>query len=167
MMMFSLHFLPFWFIFVLGDSQCWRVSLPDAVNQESIEKSVEEVDRLVAEEGLNCLINNAGINVVADFHTVTAEKMIENFHTNSVAPLMITKVMSVIWFCSLKVSVYSLTLFVLSVTSAHFNSEIAKKRSQTLFFSVPRSWIHKWFISWMLQNKTKGWPWWKEVTKTP
>uniref|UniRef100_A0A671VSH9 Si:dkey-12e7.4 n=1 Tax=Sparus aurata TaxID=8175 RepID=A0A671VSH9_SPAAU len=63
----------------------------DVVNQESIEKSVEEVDRLVAEEGLNCLINNAGINVVADFHTVTAEKMIENFHTNSVAPLMITK----------------------------------------------------------------------------
>lgn len=66
------------------------------MNQESIEKSVEEVDRLVAEEGLNCLINNAGIKVESDFHTVTAEKMIENFHTNAVAPLMITKVMSVI-----------------------------------------------------------------------
>lgn len=66
------------------------------MNQESIEKSVEEVDRLVPEEGLNCLINNAGINVAADFHDVTAEKMIENFHTNAVAPLMITKVMSVI-----------------------------------------------------------------------
>ncbi|KAM8750906.1 C-signal-like [Acanthopagrus schlegelii] len=63
----------------------------DVVNQESVEKSVEEVERLVQEEGLNCLINNAGINVVADFHTVTAEKMIENFHTNAVAPLMITK----------------------------------------------------------------------------
>ncbi|KAM9352093.1 C-signal [Symphorus nematophorus] len=63
----------------------------DVVNQESIEKSVEVVAQLVQEEGLNCLINNAGINVVADFHTVTAEKMIENFHTNAVAPLMITK----------------------------------------------------------------------------
>uniref|UniRef100_A0A8D0DI04 Si:dkey-12e7.4 n=1 Tax=Sander lucioperca TaxID=283035 RepID=A0A8D0DI04_SANLU len=31
------------------------------------------------------------INVVADFYTVTAEKMIENFHTNAVAPLMIPK----------------------------------------------------------------------------
>ena len=68
------------------------------VSQESIEKCVEEVDRLVQGEGLNCLINNAGINVVADFHSVTAEKMIENFHTNAVAPLMITKVM-----CSLAV----------------------------------------------------------------
>lgn len=62
------------------------------MSQESIEKCAEEVHQLVQEEGLNCLINNAGINVVADFHTVTAEKMIENFHTNAVAPLMITKV---------------------------------------------------------------------------
>lgn len=63
----------------------------DVVSQESIEKCAEEVSQLVKEEGLNCLINNAGINVIADFHSVTAEKMIENFHTNSVAPLMITK----------------------------------------------------------------------------
>lgn len=66
------------------------------MNQESIERSVEEVDQLVQEEGLNCLINNAGINVVADFQTVTAEKMIENFHTNAVAPLMTTKVMFIV-----------------------------------------------------------------------
>uniref|UniRef100_A0A3Q1GSH0 Si:dkey-12e7.4 n=1 Tax=Acanthochromis polyacanthus TaxID=80966 RepID=A0A3Q1GSH0_9TELE len=63
----------------------------DVVNQDSIEKCAADVAQLVQEEGLNCLINNAGINVVADFHSVTAEKMIENFHTNSVAPLMITK----------------------------------------------------------------------------
>ena len=68
------------------------------MNQESIEKSVEEVAQLVQGEGLNCLINNAGINVVADFHTVTAEKMIENFHTNAVAPLMITKVVFFVSF---------------------------------------------------------------------
>lgn len=50
------------------------------------------MEQLVQEEGLNCLINNAGINVVANLETVTADKMLENFHTNSVAPLMITKV---------------------------------------------------------------------------
>lgn len=64
----------------------------DVVNQESIEKAAQEVDQLVQDDGLTCLINNAGINVVANFETVTAEKMLENFHTNSVAPLMITKV---------------------------------------------------------------------------
>lgn len=77
--------------------------LPDVVSQESIEESVEEVAQLVQEEGLNCLINNAGIKVVADFNTVTAEKMIENFHTNAVAPLMITKVMFINRLRALKV----------------------------------------------------------------
>ncbi|KAF7649634.1 hypothetical protein LDENG_00138480, partial [Lucifuga dentata] len=61
------------------------------VSQESIEKAVDTVGQLVQEEGLNCLINNAGINVMADFQTVTADMMMENFHTNTVAPLMITK----------------------------------------------------------------------------
>lgn len=70
------------------------------MNQESIEKSVEEVSKLVQEEGLNCLINNAGINVVADFHSVTVEMMIENFHTNTVAPLMITKVNFIYILCA-------------------------------------------------------------------
>uniref|UniRef100_A0A3Q4GMI7 Si:dkey-12e7.4 n=1 Tax=Neolamprologus brichardi TaxID=32507 RepID=A0A3Q4GMI7_NEOBR len=72
----------------------------DVVNQESIEKSVEEVSKLVQEEGLNCLINNAGIKVEADFHSVTAEMMIENFHTNTVAPLMITKVFFIYILCA-------------------------------------------------------------------
>ncbi|KAI1903941.1 hypothetical protein AGOR_G00000590 [Albula goreensis] len=63
----------------------------DVVSQDSIEKAAKEVDAIVQGEGLNCLINNAGINVIADFETVTAEQMLENFHTNSVAPLMVTK----------------------------------------------------------------------------
>ncbi|XP_061578708.1 C-signal [Cololabis saira] len=63
----------------------------DVVSQESIEQCAAEVDGLLQGDGLNCLINNAGINVVADFPSVTAEMMMENFHTNAVAPLMITK----------------------------------------------------------------------------
>lgn len=64
----------------------------DVTCQESIERAASEVEQLVQEEGLNCLINNAGINVIANLESVTADKMLENFHTNSVAPLMITKV---------------------------------------------------------------------------
>ncbi|KAG7333199.1 hypothetical protein KOW79_003334 [Hemibagrus wyckioides] len=65
----------------------------DVVSEESIKKAAVEVEQIVEEDGLNCLINNAGINVRANFETVTAEKMLENFHTNSVGPLMITKAM--------------------------------------------------------------------------
>lgn len=63
----------------------------DVLSQQSIDECAEEVGRLLQDQGLNCLINNAGVNVLADFESVTAEKMIENFHTNAVAPLMITK----------------------------------------------------------------------------
>uniref|UniRef100_A0A1A8G0G2 C-factor n=1 Tax=Nothobranchius korthausae TaxID=1143690 RepID=A0A1A8G0G2_9TELE len=63
----------------------------DVASQDSIERCAEEVGRLLEEEGLNCLINNAGIKLEADFHSVTAETMIESFNTNAVAPLMITK----------------------------------------------------------------------------
>ncbi|KAM6945943.1 C-signal-like [Aplochiton taeniatus] len=63
----------------------------DVLSQESIEHAAQKVEALVQEEGLSCLINNAGINMVADFKTVTADMMLENFHTNSVAPLMVTK----------------------------------------------------------------------------
>lgn len=43
--------------------------LSDVVKQESINRSVEEVRELVQEIGLNCLINNARINVVADCYS--------------------------------------------------------------------------------------------------
>uniref|UniRef100_A0A3Q4GMK9 Si:dkey-12e7.4 n=1 Tax=Neolamprologus brichardi TaxID=32507 RepID=A0A3Q4GMK9_NEOBR len=103
----------------------------DVVNQESIEKSVEEVSKLVQEEGLNCLINNAGIKVEADFHSVTAEMMIENFHTNTVAPLMITKVFFI---------------YILY-------SEITKRKEcSVLFSSVATSRTHECFISSVLES---------------
>ncbi|XP_061628788.1 D-beta-hydroxybutyrate dehydrogenase, mitochondrial, partial [Phyllopteryx taeniolatus] len=63
----------------------------NVISNESIQKCVEEVGQLVQEEGLNCLINNAAINVEGDIHTVSAEMMIKNYHTNAVAPLMMTK----------------------------------------------------------------------------
>ncbi|XP_017321931.1 C-factor [Ictalurus punctatus] len=65
----------------------------DVISEESIKKASVEVEEIVQEDGLNCLINNAGINVMANFETVTAEKMLKNFHTNCVGPLMITKAM--------------------------------------------------------------------------
>uniref|UniRef100_A0A3B3U446 Si:dkey-12e7.4 n=1 Tax=Poecilia latipinna TaxID=48699 RepID=A0A3B3U446_9TELE len=76
---------------IIGTTRNLTGYLMIPLNQESIEKCAEVVGQLVKDEGLNCLINNAGINVVAELHSVTAEKMMENFHTNAVAPLMITK----------------------------------------------------------------------------
>lgn len=46
----------------------------------------------MGDKGLNCLINNAGINVLASLEEVTAETMLTIYETNTVAQLMVTKV---------------------------------------------------------------------------
>lgn len=62
------------------------------VSEKSIKAVVKEVEDLVGEEGLNCLVNNAGINVSASLEEVTTETMLTLYETNTVAQLMVTKV---------------------------------------------------------------------------
>ncbi|KAK6472660.1 C-factor [Huso huso] len=57
----------------------------------SIEQASKDVESLLGDEGLNCLINNAGINIFGTLETVEAEQMMTNYETNAVSPLMITK----------------------------------------------------------------------------
>ncbi|XP_065277217.1 C-signal-like [Emys orbicularis] len=63
----------------------------DVVCENSIKKVVQEVEEILGDKGLNCLINNAGINVVASLEEVTAETMLTIYETNTVAQLMVTK----------------------------------------------------------------------------
>ncbi|XP_071771185.1 C-signal [Centroberyx gerrardi] len=63
----------------------------DVVSQRSISLALEEVRSIVGSEGLNCLINNAAINICTTIDTVTADAMMKSFQSNTVAPLFITK----------------------------------------------------------------------------
>jgi Dehydrogenases with different specificities (related to short-chain alcohol dehydrogenases) len=51
------------------------------------------VESIVGDEGLNVLINNAGIHrKVTSINDITAENLMSQFLTNTVGPIMLTKV---------------------------------------------------------------------------
>ncbi|RWS05174.1 hypothetical protein B4U79_01861 [Dinothrombium tinctorium] len=51
----------------------------------------ETVRSVVKDNGLNLLINNAGVYVRGDLERTTPEGMMESFSVNTIAPLMLTK----------------------------------------------------------------------------
>lgn len=68
------------------------LSLSDASDPSSIKKLAQQVGSVVGTEGLNLLINNAGILHRDSLQTTTTENMQNTFTTNVVGPTNITKV---------------------------------------------------------------------------
>ncbi|XP_023726269.1 C-factor isoform X3 [Cryptotermes secundus] len=64
----------------------------DVTDFESYGNVVKSVDSVVQNEGLNVLINNAGVSSkFTRINFVKVEQMINGFMTNTIAPLMLTK----------------------------------------------------------------------------
>ncbi|XP_048829282.1 C-factor-like isoform X2 [Brienomyrus brachyistius] len=76
---------------VAKESSGVHVVTLDVTCQASIDAAVEEASSLLGAEGLNCLINNAGIGKTMNLEMVTAEEMLKTYESNTVAPLMVTK----------------------------------------------------------------------------
>ncbi|PNF14248.1 C-factor [Cryptotermes secundus] len=67
-------------------------ALYDVTDFESYGNVVKSVDSVVQNEGLNVLINNAGVSSkFTRINFVKVEQMINGFMTNTIAPLMLTK----------------------------------------------------------------------------
>lgn len=63
----------------------------DVKDYAQYDQVVKQVGDIVGEDGIDLLINNAGIAIRAGLDDITPEKMIENFEINSVTPLIFTK----------------------------------------------------------------------------
>ncbi|CAG2177925.1 unnamed protein product, partial [Oppiella nova] len=63
----------------------------EGTNYNSFPGFVKQVEAIVGDQGLDTVINNAGILLDKRLDSVTAEDMLKNFEVNSVAPLMLTK----------------------------------------------------------------------------
>lgn len=73
------------------ENDCLHILSLDVKDFDSFPEFVRNVERIVGEDGVDTVINNAGIAINRDLLGVTAQEMIDNFTVNTVAPLMITK----------------------------------------------------------------------------
>ncbi|XP_072921687.1 C-signal-like isoform X2 [Hemitrygon akajei] len=58
---------------------------------DSIQTSAEEIQKVLKNDGLNLLINNAGINIDGGLNDITPEMMTKSHTINVIGPMMVTK----------------------------------------------------------------------------
>lgn len=63
----------------------------DVKQYDKYEKVVDTVTQAVGSDGLNLLVNNAGIHIKADFHDAKRDDMLEVYEVNVVAPFLLTR----------------------------------------------------------------------------
>lgn len=71
-----------------------RIMELEVRDYDKYEKIVAEVTKEVGSDGLNLLINNAGIHIKADFHDAKRDDMMEVYEVNVVAPLFLTRALT-------------------------------------------------------------------------
>lgn len=76
-----------------GNSKVKVIEL-DIKHYDKYEKVVEDVSKQVGSDGLNLLVNNAGIHIKADFHDAKREDMLEVYEVNVIAPFLFTRALT-------------------------------------------------------------------------
>ncbi|CAG2175774.1 unnamed protein product [Oppiella nova] len=85
----------------------------EGTNYNSFPQFVKQVEAIVGDQGLDTLVNNAGIICRNGLDSVSVEDMMNVFEVNSVAPLMLTKALLPL----LKVSATKRKTAVINITS--------------------------------------------------
>uniref|UniRef100_A0A671LQ08 C-factor-like n=1 Tax=Sinocyclocheilus anshuiensis TaxID=1608454 RepID=A0A671LQ08_9TELE len=61
--------------------------ISDVTSDSSVDAAAQAVESIVGADGLNCLINNAAINMTTELDTVPRDAMMKTHESNTVAPL--------------------------------------------------------------------------------
>ncbi|GMS86415.1 hypothetical protein PENTCL1PPCAC_8590, partial [Pristionchus entomophagus] len=74
---------------VISNPKLYIVPL-EVVNEDSIADAVQKVTEIVSENGLDILINNAGIGYMSPLNgEISKAQMVETFQVNTIAPLLL------------------------------------------------------------------------------
>jgi len=96
-----------------ANHQSLHVLRLEVKNYQSFGDFAKQVEQIVGTDGVDTLINNAGILVNKNLTDVSAQDMIDNFEVNTVSPLMLTKALLPL----LKVSAANRKTAVVNITS--------------------------------------------------
>ena len=107
----------------------------DATAYDSCDKFTDQVKTIVGDDGLDLLINNAGMYVKADLNTFTPQGILQNVEINAVAPLFLTRSLLPLLKVNYKLS---LKLFINFLFSWH--QQITKRLLQI----SPLEWAQSW-----------------------
>lgn len=66
--------------------------IADVTDYASFNGFAKQIDDIVKDDGLNVLLNNAGVYLEKGKPEATKDDMINTFEINSVAPIMLTRV---------------------------------------------------------------------------
>ena len=70
----------------------FRLNVLDVTKEEEIAACTALIAEIVGDEGLNCVINNAGISHKENLESTSSEIMKRLYANNTIAPAMIIKV---------------------------------------------------------------------------
>ena len=70
----------------------WVPFLSDTTDPCSVKESAKQVSLVLGKNGLNLLVNNAGVLFHSNMQTTGAKEMQDSFNTNVVGTMMVTKV---------------------------------------------------------------------------
>lgn len=69
-----------------------KLIIADVTDYASFGGFAKQIDDIVKDDGLNVLVNNAGVYLEKGKAEATKDDMINTFEINSVAPIMLTRV---------------------------------------------------------------------------
>lgn len=110
---------------------------------DKYEKIISEVTKEVGTDGLNLLVNNAGVHIKADFHDAKRDDMMEVFEVNVVAPFLFTRALTPLLQTSAqaghKTFVANISSKVGSIADNSSGQMYAYRTSKTAFNQVSKS----------------------------